>query len=379
MSVYKRGNTYWYSFWFAGNYIQESAKTPSKTLAKEAERTRRRELEEGYNNVTTADKKQRVKLLKTAAEEYLEKYKARHSTKAGQYAEYCIRHLNEHLGNKMLIQITDQTVVDYQSARLREKAAGKTINEEIGELFRIMGDAGEFVRSKLKRDKKLKLTQREDVGKALSIEEERRVLVEAAFSPSPHIYTAVVIALNTGLRDAEIRTLTWRQIDFFNNILTVGKSKTAAGTGRTIPLNSDLLLALKAHKVWFEFELKTEAKSGLFVFPYGKKDDDFDPKRAVTTLKTAWQTVRENAKVPTTRFHDLRHTCITKLAESGASDETIMSIAGHVSRQMLSRYSHIRTQAKRVALESISSAKPLVPAEHIPATETTISASTTVH
>jgi hypothetical protein len=45
---------------------------------------------------------------------------------------------------------------------------------------------------------------------------------------------------------------------------------------------------------------------------------------------------------------------ITELAESGAGDETIMEIAGHVSRQMLSRYSHIRTEAKRTALEDVA-------------------------
>jgi hypothetical protein len=53
------------------------------------------------------------------------------------------------------------------------------------------------------------------------------------------------------------------------------------------------------------------------------------------------------------RWHDNRHTLITELAESGAGDETIMEIAGHVSRQMLSRYSHIRMQAKREALEEV--------------------------
>ena len=45
---------------------------------------------------------------------------------------------------------------------------------------------------------------------------------------------------------------------------------------------------------------------------------------------------------------------ITKLAESGAGDETIMAIAGHVSRSMLRRYAHIRTEAKRRALEAIT-------------------------
>ena len=55
----------------------------------------------------------------------------------------------------------------------------------------------------------------------------------------------------------------------------------------------------------------------------------------------------------TGRFHDNRHTLITKLAESGAGDQTIMNIAGHVSKQTLELYSHIRMEAKRTALESI--------------------------
>jgi integrase len=57
------------------------------------------------------------------------------------------------------------------------------------------------------------------------------------------------------------------------------------------------------------------------------------------------------------RFHDLRHTCITKLAEGQASEQTLMSIAGHLSRKMLEHYSHIRMAAKRAALDAI--AKPV--------------------
>ena len=46
-------------------------------------------------------------------------------------------------------------------------------------------------------------------------------------------------------------------------------------------------------------------------------------------------------------------TMITDLAESGAGDQTIMDIAGHVSKNMLKHYSHIRMEAKRDSLESI--------------------------
>jgi hypothetical protein len=75
-----------------------------------------------------------------------------------------------------------------------------------------------------------------------------------------------------------------------------------------------------------------------------------DPSRSVTSFRTAWGGGRKNSKVQG-RWHDARDTLITELAESGAGDETIMAIAGHVSRQMVGRYSHIRTQAKRNALE----------------------------
>ena len=43
-----------------------------------------------------------------------------------------------------------------------------------------------------------------------------------------------------------------------------------------------------------------------------------------------------------------------RLAESGAGDEVIMSIAGHLSRAMLSRYSHVRMEAKRRAMDEIA-------------------------
>jgi hypothetical protein len=62
------------------------------------------------------------------------------------------------------------------------------------------------------------------------------------------------------------------------------------------------------------------------------------------------------AKV-TGKWHDNRHTLITDLGESGVGDENIRDIAGHVSKQMLKHYSHIRMEAKREALQSIVAKK----------------------
>jgi hypothetical protein len=72
----------------------------------------------------------------------------------------------------------------------------------------------------------------------------------------------------------------------------------------------------------------------------------------MVTLKTSWSNVRKNAGV-SGRWHDNCHTLITDLAESGAGEETIQDIAGHVSKRMLKHYSLIRMEAKRKALEAI--------------------------
>jgi integrase len=257
----------------------------------------------------------------------------------------------------MLVEITEREVEAYQTARLKERAAGKTINDEIGVLFRVMGDSGDLIRLKLRKTKKLKLPQRQDVGRPLSPDEEARILTIArpgkrnTDTKSPVIYPAIVLGLNTAMRDSEMRHLTWGQIDFLKQVLTVGKSKTSAGTGRTIPLNSSVLGALADHMKWYE-EKVGPATAESYVFPFGKARH-YDAAKPMQTLKTAWRNVLRKAKVKI-RLHDLRHTVITKLAESGASDETIMAIAGHVSRRMLSRYAHIRTEAKRRALEAVA-------------------------
>jgi integrase-like protein len=71
--------------------------------------------------------------------------------------------------------------------------------------------------------------------------------------------------------------------------------------------------------------------------------------------RTAWRRLTREAGLSGLRFHDLRHHAITELAESTTSDQTIMSIAGHVSPRMLAHYSHVRLEAKRKALANLSS------------------------
>ena len=78
--------------------------------------------------------------------------------------------------------------------------------------------------------------------------------------------------------------------------------------------------------------------------------------RPIGEWKKAWKDACKTAKVRY-RWHDLRHTFVTRLAERPkVSEQTIMSLAGHVSRSMLTRYSHIRSQAKAEAISELEDA-----------------------
>jgi len=347
VAVYKRGDTWWYEFIYAGRRIQESAKTTSKTKAKKALIKRKRELEEGFIGIENP-RKDRIQGFSKVAAEYLKEYKLKH--RAFTFAEYAVRHVVEHLGKKMLGEISEQTVTDYQITRLEEEAAPKSINEEVGFLLRMLGKQGDVIRVELRRQRKVKLPVSEQPGKAFSVEQKDAMLAAAAQSRSPLILPALTLALNAGMRDSEIRRTRWTQVDFEKKGLTVGKSKSAAGEGRTIPLNTEILEALLTHAKWYVKKFG-EIRPEWYLFPFGRRGG-MDPTRSITTLKTAWTNVRTKAGV-TGRWHDARHTLITELAETGAGDQTIMDIAGHVSRQMLARYSHIRTEAKRDALEQV--------------------------
>ena len=77
MSVFRRGEFWWYEFWFAGRRVRESSKSTKKTIALKAEQKRLRELEEGFNNVVTDARHERVRLFGEVADTFLDGYKLR--------------------------------------------------------------------------------------------------------------------------------------------------------------------------------------------------------------------------------------------------------------------------------------------------------------
>jgi integrase len=284
---------------------------------------------------------------------YLSTYSLTHRPKSVLFAKGRLTHITRLLGTTLLPDLTEPVIHDYMKTRVQEHVCGRTINMELGELSRAIGHPWSLLWPKVR-----KMEEHKDVGKALSIEEEERLLEAIRDHASPNrsqlIGTFVRIALLTGMRSGEITNLTWGQIDFAQRVITVGKAKTSSGTGRQIPMNSDLFGVLSLHALWFTSRFG-EAKPAFFVFPFGKPTPN-DPTRCITDITSAWDALRKRANVQC-RLHDLRHTVATKMAEDGVPESTMLALLGHMSRAMLERYSHIRMAAKRKAMEALTTVR----------------------
>jgi integrase len=351
MSVYrprrngKTSKNYVCEFVLHGTRIQESCKTTSKTVAKEYEKRRRAELERAFVGLPSTDKASRLAQVSELCRSYLSGYRLNHRLKSIRFAEGRLKHVDRLLGSFMLCDLTEDQIREYIRSRQREKVSGRTINMELGELSRVVGRTWRELWPKIK-----KLEERRDIGKALSITEQRALLTSLTYSPSQILRTLVPILLLTGMRSGEAMSLTWNQVDLIEWKITVGRAKTSSGSGRIIPINKDLAKVLGEHLVWFERQFGVVMPS-QYLLPWGSPEPK-DPYRHVTEVKTAWTRLRQISGV-SCRLHDLRHTFATALAEGGASEGTMLALMGHMSRSMLERYSHIRMNAKVQAVAEI--------------------------
>ena len=175
------------------------------------------------------------------------------------------------------------------------------------------------------------------------------------------------------MRSGEIKGMRWKDVDLFKKTLTVTRStaKTDA-SARIIPLNRDAVWALS--EMWKRSEAFTKTEGSGFrevlpehcVFP-ACEHNCIDLANPMKSWRSAWRSLTKKAGLKGLRFHDLRHSSITILAESGLSDQTVLAIAGHVSIRMLQHYSHIRLAAKREAVEALQSlpATITIPTEQV--------------
>jgi integrase len=156
---------------------------------------------------------------------------------------------------------------------------------------------------------------------------ELAAVLKAAEKESPWMYAAVVVSVATGLRQGELLRLEWSHLDLDKGTLTVHLSKS--GKRRLVHLNAPAVAALKALK-------RGGVVGQRFVFV----DDDGQPADKFY-LSYRWRSVRKAAGLADFRWHDLRHTTASVLAQNGASLIEIGGVLGHSSPSITSKYAHL--------------------------------------
>lgn len=342
----KQQAVWWFGFTYAGKRVQESAKTTRRTLAVEAEKRRRLELERALVGLPSERAEDRIRTVLEALKAYRKGYGLGHRAKSVSWVSERSAHVERLLGDVLMPDLNEERIHDYMETRRAEGAGNRTINMELGCLSRAVGHTWKALWPKVR-----KLEENTDIGKALEPEQEQAVLDAASRNRSHLIYPYLMTLCWTGMRSDEARQLRWSQVAFDANQITVGRSKSEAGKGRQIPMSAALRFALERHVSWLASKLGP-VQPDWYVFPRSNRTKPEDPTRPAISLKGAWESVRTTAKV-SCRLHDLRHSFCTKMAEAGVPESTMLDMMGHVSAAMLKRYSHIRAQARREAISAL--------------------------
>jgi len=311
-------------------------------------------------------KTQGPKTLFKAVDAYLEYKRGRaRSVRTPELEAERLSVVKAHFKDVRLSAITATAIQKYQHVR---KAAGKsnrTTNMDVAALRRVLKH---FKRWRALEQHVEMLPESESlIGRALTGEERKRLLEAAASNPEwAHMECAAILALNTTMRRVEVTHLRRRDVDLFKKCVWVRLSKNESGH-RRIPLNADSLKALtrmmeRADALGFK-----EPDHYLW---FACKWNKLDPTQPIKKWDTAWRAVRKKAGLPGLRFHDLRHTIITELAEMGVPDSVMKSIAGHITQRMLDHYSHIRMTAKRQALDGLDAFRTEEVLRSLPQAET---------
>lgn len=248
--------------------------------------------------------------------------------------------LQKHFGNIQLSELTTLRIEEYLHTRLKQSsvfAARHDLSCLSCALNKAVRD-GYLLANPCRGIRRFKLPERlpmfyskEDFSKLLSAIDEEE------------IKDITVFAVNTGLRQAELITMEWRQVDFDEKIVTLD-NRTHLTKGkkiRSIPLNATALnMMLK--------RFASRPSSHDFVFTY--KGEKIEQKFLSRYYKKFILAAGLNPKL---NFHSLRHTFASYLVQKGVSIYTVSKLLGHADISTTQIYSHLRREDLRHATDQI--------------------------
>ena len=318
--VIEKSGVYWLDYRFNGRRLRKKI-GPNKKLAETVMRKIRVQIVEGrYLDINDEKKVKFNDFAEVYAENYGKKKRSWVSTD-----KMYLNRLKDFFGKKYLHEITPFLVHKYRTKRREEKTRRKSktsvayVNRELACLKCMFRLAIDWEYAKENPVKKIKFEKENNSRTRFLEKEELKKLLDCCH---PLLKAIVLVAVNTGMRKEEIRTLKWRDVDFQRGFVTLYRTKN--GEIRNVPLNrtaKEMLMAIPKHV------------NSPFIFCNSDGN--------LYNFRASFITALKNAGIKDFRFHDLRHTAASYLAMAGIDLNTIRDILGHKSLGMVLRYAHL--------------------------------------
>jgi integrase len=237
--------------------------------------------------------------------------------------------LIENFGGKRIRDITHDDIEQFKLTRLRlptRRGTQRTIasvNRELELMRAVMRFAsrqGYIHRSPFETGapviSKADEARRERV---LTHDEETRLLA-ACTGRRSHLRALLVCALDTAMRRGELFKLQWREVDFTNRTITITAFNSKTARPRTVAMTPRLAAELEM--------LHSNAPQDPDILVFGITD----------TVKKSFAAACKAAGVSEFRFHDCRHTAITRMVAANVPPAEIMKVSGHSQFVTFARY-----------------------------------------
>ena len=333
MGLYKRGSVWWMSFIYNGRRFRKSTETENKNLAKRIFDKLKGEIAEGkwFEKESSRDC-----LFKDLMDKYMAEYSLVNKTASSHKRDKSIvKQLNSVFGNLCLSEITAAMVSDYKVKRRKDGVSPRTINYELTTMSHAFSIA---IREwELASDNPVLKVRKERVNNKierwLTVDEEEKLL-----KASPKwLQDIIVFAINTGLRQSEILSLRWWQIDINRKTITISEQKNHSID--ILPLNETAMSVLRQ---LYNFDLDSDS----YVFP-----NTLFKRKGNRLLIKAFHVALRKSGVCNFRFHDLRHTFSSRLVQNGAGLYEVQHLGRWKTVTMVQRYAHHNTETLRPAIE----------------------------
>ena len=324
MSLFKRGKTWWIRFTApSGERIRCSAATEDKTQAQEFHD----KLKAEAWRVSKVGEKPKYTWDEAAYKWLMEtEHKASHKQDAQQIAW-----IQQFFRGRLLSKITREMIAEVGEIK-RKETSPSTANRYLALIRAILRRATldwEWI------DKAPYIRLYKEPKRRIRWISPHQVIILLNELPE-HLVDLVKFSLSTGLRKRNVTELEWSQVDLLRNVAWIHADQAKGRKSIHVSLNSTALAVLE----------KQMGKHPVRVFTYNG--------RPITQTNTrAWRKALIRAGIEDFRWHDLRHTWASWLAQGGVPLNVIQEMGAWESTEMVKRYAHLAPEQFRKHAEVV--------------------------